>query len=414
MKTVLKTMLALAAVMPFGEARAEVIFTGKKLASSVNFINEKFSSEKQTRLFSDYYEDGSTTFTIMDEEFNTLKTFSTPVYQTVTAKYYRSQALQGPKGIQVEYSEEYPWVEGITKNAFIEMCAQEGATRTETRDGEVWCTFEDPYRYYYYDVYGFQYPEFAFVWRDGASFQKDIRYSYNDWGPTGDYGEPYPETDSSTPSPCDMYPYDATCSDLDEITLTQTLFNTDADYEWIVPVYEAIDCSYTNEYEKVDGTMVLCTGFKIESENGSTVTEFEMPTGFCVASVYPDLFIMGDKNYLLVEIREINDMENYYSAVFEIDPRNASVKMVGAPMKVSVDPTIPVRGMTVNVDLGTPAEDGCKVIVTSVGGKTVLSEPIQPGTMGTTIDTGRFEKGMYIVTVADGKTVKEHTKIIIR
>lgn len=75
---------------------------------------------------------------------------------------------------------------------------------------------------------------------------------------------------------------------------------------------------------------------------------------------------------------------------------------------------MPRRGTDVSINLGTTAETACKVIVTSVSGQTVLTRNIEPGTTRTTIDTSRFENGMYIVTVSDCMTTRENTKIVVR
>lgn len=125
------------------------------------------------------------------------------------------------------------------------------------------------------------------------------------------------------------------------------------------------------------------------------------------------LYMMDGKNYLLVDVNNLSQTEQYY-IVYEIDAAKGSVKAIDAPRRVSVAPTMPRRGTDVNIDLGSPAETACKVIVTSVSGQTVMTRNIEPGTTSTTIDTSRFENGMYIVTVSDGKTTRENTKIVVR
>lgn len=416
MKTIIKSILAVAALSSVVPAHAEIIGRGERFDwSNFDFLFEKFANTRDVKVVSEFTDNdiNATKFTLYDNNFDEVKTFSTPSYQTVTSQYTRAAGIQAPINIFESDRHDYVWIEPITKDAFIQTCAEDGYTRVETRDGEVWCMREDPSAYFYYDDYQYMYPHYVRVWKDGSSYERSIDYSYDGWGYTGRYGEPRVEFESRTPSVSDIYPYDETCAEYYGINLSQTLFNNDDDYEWIVPVYEAIDCSYTTDYEKVEGERVYRTGYKVESENGSVVAEIKAPAGYVFYDSNPDLFIMDQKNFLVLLICDFG-RTSYFKVIYEINSEDASVKVVGAPHRVSVDPTTPSRGTLVNVDLGNPANEGCKIVVTSTSGRAVMTKVIEPGSMGTTIDTARFERGMYIVTVTDGKTTRENTKIIIR
>lgn len=416
MKTNIKSILAVAALSSVVTVHAEIIDTGKRFDNNgFNFLFEKFSNTREVNVVSEFIDDETnvTTFTLYDNNFDEVKTFSTPSYQTVTSQYTRAEGIQAPVNIFERYRDDNVWIEPITKDAFIQACAEDGYTIVENRGDEVWCLNENPYEYFYYECYQYEYPHRLRVWKDGTSYSRYIEYDHEGWGYTGKYGEPRVEFESATPSPKGMDPYDGTCADYNRIRLTQTLFNNDDYYEWMIPVYEAIDCSYTTEYEKVEGERIYCIGFKVESESGSVVAEINAPAGYVFYDYYPDLFIMNQKSFLIIEMHDLG-RTSYFYGIYEIDSENASVKMVGAPHRVSVNPTTPRRGTLVNVDLGNPANEGCKIVVTSTSGRTVMTKAVEPGSMGTTIDTARFERGMYIVTVTDGKTIRENTKIIIR
>ncbi len=415
MKAIFKSGLVLVSLLSFGAVHADVVNTGKTLERSVRFMFPKFSSESQPRLYTKYFDEESrrTDFTIYDENFSELKSFSTPSYQEITTEYRISHVMYGPVGVFVQQSNEDLWMENISKEEFSEICASEGATKQYESDGELICLRVDsPWDYFNFEIYGYKYPNIVFVWRDGSAYRRYILYEAESWGPTGIFTDWETETSSACPEPITLYPYDSSCTDLDGVRLSQNLFNEDAEYEWVIPVFEAIDCSYANEEEKVEGQRLRVTGFQVISEKGTTVTEFKMPSGFYCYDNSLDVYLMNDKNFLLIDV--FNDDLEEYTAIFEIQPKSGSVKMVGSPLKVSVNPSLVNRGTRVNIDLSSPAAENCKVTVTSVNGKNIIVRSIEPGSMGTSIDTANFEKGVYIVSVSDGKTTKEHTKIIIR
>lgn len=226
-------------------------------------------------------------------------------------------------------------------------------------------------------------------------------------------GAPFEETESARPTPERMYPRSELSSDVDAIYLTQTLFNNDELYEWIIPTFESIPVSYEEEYSKIEGNRVMCTGFKVMSENGSTVASVTYPAEFIsVFSPDPEIYLVGDECYLLADVGTL-DGEEYYLA-YAISKTTGRLEMVGEAMKVKVSPTAPRRGTPVTVNLTGHTTGNCTVTVVSTDGRVLLSRNIEQGTTSTDINTDRFHQGMYIVNVSDGNTTHEATKIVIR
>lgn len=393
---------------------ASINSSGRMFSGMPRFIPQSFSLNDKTIL---YVESDDTEFAILDEEFNEISRFSTPSYPEVTAEYSLSGAIDGPINVFVTSTNNSEWWigEDTSKESLAESCAQQGFTILENHGSETWYLSDDSYYYYYYDIYGKIYPEKLYVWNNNSNqgFERQINYDYESWGPTGLYGEPNIIKDYATPEPLDICIMDSNCNEKEYFRISQTLFNSDADFEWIVPIIEAVDISYTNEYEKCEGKRLKCTGFRVESQSGSVIATVKFPNG--LYGFYNDntyLYIMNKKIYLFWDLTN-KDNEYYYMA-YELDASNASVNAVSAPRRIKVSPTMPQRGTDVNITFENSADSNCKIIITSVSGKIVLTQNVQPGTTSAVINTERFEKGLYIVSVSnDGKT-QENTKIIVR
>lgn len=411
-------LLALAVCLPAGAA---VHDTGKKLGRRPHFLYSEFSLNKETILYTYGDEDIENTFgiydfTILDSEFNETGKFTTPKYPEVTAEYMYARAIEGPKGITVSNTYEDVY-ENASKEEFAQYCVSIGFSTVENHGEEIWYLPDDVWNYYYGEYIGKRYPRTIYIWNNTANngLVRYIEYDYSMWGPTGHYESLHPVNDINTPRPLYIYTGDANGHEFDDFMISQVLFNNDANFEWLVPILEAVDCSYTTDYEKVEGKRLRYTGFRIESQNGSTIASVKFPAGL-YGAFWDDeayLYIMNDKKYLLFDVRNMDETEAYY-IVYEIDSASSSIAAVGAPRRVSVAPTAPRRGTDVKIDLGAPAETSCKVIVSSVNGQTVMIRNIEPGNTTMSIDTAGFEKGIYIVTVSDGKTTRENTKIVVR
>lgn len=412
-------LLALAACLSAGAAIHD---TGKKLSGIPYFLSPEFTLNGETVLYTQGDEHIENTFgvyefTILDSEFNETGKFTTPKYPEVTAEYMYARAIEGPKGITVSNTYDEVFNGNVSKDEFVAYCTDRGYSTVENHGEETWYLSDNDWDYYYHDYFGKKFPKAVYIWNNttNTGLVRYFEYDYSSWGPTGQYESLHPREETETPSPIYIYVADANGFDRDDFMISQTLFNNDANFEWIVPIIEAVDCSYTNDYEKMEGKRLRYTGFRIESQNGSTVATVKFPAGVYGAFWDWDvrLYMMNGKKYLIVDAQNMDKTEEYYM-VYEVDAASSSVTAVGAPRRVSVSPTAPRRGTDVKIDLGTPSETSCKVIVSSVNGQTVMTRNIEPGNTTTSIDTAGFQKGVYIVTVSDGKTTRENTKIVVR
>jgi hypothetical protein len=191
------------------------------------------------------------------------------------------------------------------------------------------------------------------------------------------------------------------------INVTQTLFNNDAKYEYLMAVVEKVD-GYSRG-----------TGFKVKSENGTTVASVKFPEGYVLYSLSDNdayLLELDGVNYIIIKASRPNHEEEesyYYNLVYKIESSTSSVKQVGAPIKVKVFPTIVERGEMINVALPEIGANTGAINVVSTSGAVVFNQKVEAGTSQASIDTSSLQRGLYIVTIDNGKT-RESTKIIIR
>lgn len=423
----LSHLLAIAALMPALYSGAAINNTDKVLGDTPDFLSAKYTFDKKTQLISvdnDYTYDGEvpseTKVNILDYKFNQIKTITIQPGAAVTATTTRKEALQGPKDIfeDSRYEDEYHTLTTGTQEEFEDFCRQNGFDRFDTLDGAPVAYPTEEYNYYSFNIYKYKYPQRYYIWRKAENkiYRAEIHYEARDYGFIG-YGDPQTETRTYYPELVELYPRSEKSNDIDDIVVSQTLFNSDAAYEWIMPIFEAVEVSYSTEYEQVSGTEVKCTGISVVSENGATVASAKFPAGYYSYSTAPDIYLydLDGTAFLVVSLREDdNSAKDDCYVVYELTDGGSSLKMVGTPMSVGVSPRAPRIGENVTVSLGEPAGKDCFVEVVSSTGRTVLRRKMTAGDTSTSINTADFNKGIYIVTVNGQGNAREAAKIIVR
>lgn len=202
------------------------------------------------------------------------------------------------------------------------------------------------------------------------------------------------------------------------ISATQTFFNNDSKFEFIVPKYELKDFQYETETYRRGGQDLCITAFDIKSQDGATLMTLTIPDEYLTGiSNNVDAIIIEDKKYLIVDFHTEGSTEYGEGAklVYDIDG-TSGVKAPAMVMKgsLNVHPTLPRRGETVTVDLGAAAQPGCRIAITATNGRNALNLQAKAGETSVNIPTSSLSSGMYIVTVNNGTSSTEAAKIIIR
>ena len=206
---------------------------------------------------------------------------------------------------------------------------------------------------------------------------------------------------------------------------SQTLFNNDEKYEYIVPVYGEFEKNYSNEYDRdydgeIDETYEYYDakriGFDVVNQDGNLLCSVRptIPDGYKLY-VYPILLIIGGKRYLVTEIwgsAPDKDETNYEITFYLIDPNSTSLQQVGQPLQASVFPTMPRNNDVINVELEGNDKPG-EIVVTNTKGQTVYKQKVAAGERRVQINSRRLSNGLNIITVNNGDE-KQNFKVIVK
>jgi len=396
-------------------ASATITDTGKRVSGSLQFLNSQFTFNHETILFTDTEEDYvGATINLFDKTLSCIKTIQIK-YPEMSATRTIEQAIHGPIGIYRSNESDESVMENISAESMEQMAEENHYTR-KTQSGKVTRYMPDNQaEYYYYDIYGYEYPYRYYEWdaETLSAVVKSVNYDYESYGSTGKYGPAETQNIRITPRFIPLYPISESCDDMVEVPVTQTLFNNDEKYEWIISDISALPVSYTNEYERVSGEELFETGFKIVSEDGTVIETVAYPAGLHCGYNSLNLLIVDNRYYILAELLNTEYTEDYY-VIYELSRATGMLDMVGEPMLMKVHPTAPVRGTTVDVEIGSTTGNRIVLGLTGSDGRTVISRNLEPGTTRTSIDTSRLTQGVYVVTVTDAAGTRDATKIIVR
>ena len=218
-----------------------------------------------------------------------------------------------------------------------------------------------------------------------------------------DYGEEYVNLD-----------YNGNFDDSNtELPVTQTLFNTNAEYEWTEPITKMV--SYKDSYSGEERTAEVLAGFKIVTESGMVLQEVKAPFEVTYDNeFYLRQIVKANGRYFLlayVDYRS-SSVEEYY--LYPVNRNTANgISPVGAPVKVKASPSLARRGQTVTVQLDEDATRERTVTVTNAAGQRVWHGTAKPGQKTVTISTDRLSHGVNIVNV-EGESARATCKVIVR
>lgn len=422
-------LLAAAVSLPLVSHADFIADKGMRIPADPRFIHSMFTADGQTRmLVTDIDLDTEIRkFTILDYEFNTVGTVETPQYPATEAVSQVSKAVEGPLEV---YCYDTTWtpidigvdLTGMEFRDVLLLFREQGFSislmELYPEKEEMWFFgTRNKADYYYGDLIGYDYPTLYRAWNTETNqvYLCTAEYASHGWGPLGKFEPPVERKETVTPVPVPLVPRSESADGMATQVITQTLFNTDAAYEWIIPVYTTVSVRYGNDYEQVSGKVVRRSGFRVVSETGDEIATVRYPSGYygpADASGY-ELLMMGDRYYLMAPVTNADGSEEYEIA-YEVTRNESGLAMTGVPMRVKVYPTAPRQGTPVEVELGETSGERCSVSVVSMTGRTVMTTSVQGGTTHTAIDTSAMPQGVYIVTVTDARGTRDATKIVVR
>jgi len=283
--------------------------------------------------------------------------------------------------------------------------------------------------YYLPATYGKQYPRDAYIVRNGFLYwcslyyeaERNASYSFGEWIESGEtktyeelvnYGLGFVNYDT------DQLMFDD--ENGDGLCLTQTLFNEDAQYEYLHfpisgykrsnndypddPYYDRAE-SYTYTQEADVYYYGIYSGFEIKSESGATLQCITFPSGFEMRGVAVEIIKLSNEYYILCT-GSMN--ENPAMLVYKINRAAQSVQQLGAPVQMSAYPNPVNRNNTVTILLSgeNAGNEQTELQVTNLQGQVVDRHIVPAGQQQATIPANNFAPGMNIIRVQqNGQTV---------
>lgn len=274
--------------------------------------------------------------------------------------------------------------------------------------------------YYRYDYDGTKYPAVYFVFSPTDKSLKYVRnkYSYSytgDWEETTSEDYSYGRYASTT-----FYNFDEGNGEGVSFELSQTLFNSDQKYEYLIPIFEHVVGEPIELDRDGDGEIdEIATphsnpisGVKIMSEDGSELNRITFESNVVAYYVYVRIYKIGNKFYLakLTDPKMGKDSERY--EIFLIDPTTSSVKRM-ENAQLAIRPNVVDRGSMVTVELDD-TDTARELVVTGMDGRIVERRDIPAGERQIQVPAARMASGMYNFTIRKRGTVEKNGKVIVK
>jgi len=199
---------------------------------------------------------------------------------------------------------------------------------------------------------------------------------------------------------------DENTSDISPVTVSQSLFNDDEKFEFLLPILEP---TTTTRYEEHTAKTVFGykeKGIKVVSEDGTVLHKIIASSD----DSYIFIFRISDKTYLRITSDEI-------TSFYEIkkNGNNSSINKVRDVRGMNIRPTVAGRNENITITLNDGDKDTEReLIVTGVNGQLVERRTIPAGENRLEINAGMLRSGMYNFTLQKKGTFLDNGKVIVK
>ena len=385
----------------------------------------------------DIYGSEAPTFYIYDSNFTKQKTIEVPMtpvsYYTITQEREKGQVL----GLLVSDEMKVSTWDPNTGDEVFEFTTESAENYAKERYGEIRTKdetseaiifyFTAEYTYYRYESYGYQYPERYFKYEKSTSILYECSDSYSETSTyTNTWKEPVREDYQIYTSPLSI----SRVSDVDtnSFRLSQTLFNTDNAYEYILPIItteteegqEIMGWDDAKQQEvvvrKITGTTIRVSGLKIVNENGATVNTITFDSNFNLGyyDQSVDIIDLDGNIYLAVEgnLKKSATESVRATIIYSIDAQTNSVRQLSMEEGMRVSPTMPRRSEMITITLEGNSDQSRQVNIVNATGRTVKRINVPAGQRSVQVNASELSTGLNIVNVSGQKT--QACKIIVR
>lgn len=285
--------------------------------------------------------------------------------------------------------------------------------------------------YFAYSYFGMKYPKVYFIDTGKGVIAYSVNYNvqYTDWKNTGTS-----VVDCSVKQErIALYNVNLNKGDVKArsyFELSQTLFNDDDSYEYIMPKYKLSTNgnigTVTNGIENNEEILtkrsvvvseekeIALAGFQILSENGNVISDITFDSGFEGSISVNAAFVLtiGDNTFLAFD-GECNGTNS--TIFYKINKKNTNAiqKVKIAPSSMRISPTVAKSGSTINVTFNDANEKGSDIVVVSASGAAMGSFHVPAGQTSAQIKTNS-SAGMYCVSRLQKNKVTETRKILVK
>ena len=189
------------------------------------------------------------------------------------------------------------------------------------------------------------------------------------------------------------------------IGLTQTLFNDDDKYEFLVAKHEIIETQGSNNdsIRKETRYSVETTAIEIVSEDGKVLSSIPLST-------YGDgcVYTYNGKNYIQFE-----SPDKYI--LYRIDKESSSLQEIAMPTGMKMFPTLARPSDEITIEFEPSADNTVRTLsVSDASGRTVEQCTVAPDASRITVSARRFHAGTYIFTLTENGKQVDNGKIIVK
>lgn len=295
---------------------------------------------------------------------------------------------------------------------------------------------QDPTQnFFFYNQFGRKYPINYWIFSKGKAYHYRANYEieYTDWHPVGTHiSIEHKEIECIKLFNINLNNKDTRSNNY--FTVSQTLFNNDADYEYIIPKYKLSSKGISDFYDfnnltfvepskqKIDtikSTLItkesksVLAGFKIVSANGTVVKDLDFNADFegyiDTRSAY--VITIGRNIYLAFD-GEVNGVSS--TVFYKINRTTTEIKQVKMETAaMTLSPVVAERNATIDINLKDDNNAGSEIAIISTNGTQVkrISMPANQTTSQININA---PAGLYCVSRMQKGKVVETKKIVIK
>lgn len=265
----------------------------------------------------------------------------------------------------------------------------------------------------YFD-WGTQYPYIGWIYKNHDELYK-VEYNY-----VPDEYEEISRWNSGIYSAYNrayIYCTDFTTDSEGSAVITQSLFNDDAKYEFLLPVMEVFENSSYNDWTLTTTYLHEPIGYKIVSEEGALLHELIINTEKDKdMEIDASILTLGDKNYFVVYSGDTEDgYSDRITRFYEIKKDGSGIQKVREVRGgMNIRPTIADRDAQITITLDDESNVARELIITGVNGQLVERRAIPAGENTVQVSAAMMRSGMYNFTLQKKGEIVDNGKVIVK